>query len=350
MKTRNTFYRLALALPAAWIAITSIAIAQAPPIGPISQGVFTHDGEAFRVVNTAGFRTAADPVKGNPGAIQQVGLLSNVINRNSCDSISGACGSCNGCSSGGACMTMGCGSASCGGSCGNGSCGNGSCGNGSCGCNSGGCNTQYTRFCGFPYGNYDGPLCDPCFDPCDVEYDPCGTVCCPYSYASVEFLLMDREVDGASDFDWEPGARIIVGKMPDCGRGTEFEFVGLAEFDGTDVLNSGTGRVSGADIADGSFDSSIYSFAASRTLVSQDVAKLLYGFRYIQFDEDFTGNWRKPIADPFCRGKPSPRNHCRCRQRTDWLPSWGRFLLPDFPPNIRRLPRSRWHLRECCGS
>lgn len=279
MKTRNILSRLATAAPAVWVVIASIATAQAPQTGPISQGVFTHDGEAFRVVNTAGFRTAADSTASQRGAIEQVGLLTGSLHRNSCDTIMGSCdtcGTCTGCMTGGACMTGGCST---------GSCGTGSCGSGSCGCNSGACNTKYTQYGNFPYGYYDGPLFDRCYNPCNKEFNPCGTPCCPYSYASVDFLFMDRDGDGAADFDWEPGVRGTIGKMPDCGSGWEFTAVGLLEYDANDTTVIPTSPTT-ADVIVGEFDSLFYSFELNRTLVSQDVAKLYYGIRYIQFDED----------------------------------------------------------------
>ncbi|MEM9828341.1 MAG: hypothetical protein AAF958_17260, partial [Planctomycetota bacterium] len=148
-------------------ALTNHAIAQAPavPAGGVKQGLFQHAGKAYRIVSTAEHSAAPETSRG--GQIQQVGMIGKLLKQGGCDTGCdvGACdlGGCSmdgGCDAGG--FTMG--------ACGIG----GACG-GNCGASSGyGCNqcSNGKSFCGLGYGYYNGPLCDPCYNPCNLFNDP----------------------------------------------------------------------------------------------------------------------------------------------------------------------------------
>jgi hypothetical protein len=290
MKTRSINWRLATVAPAAWALFASIAMAQSTQTGPVKQGLFTHEGKAIQVVNTAGFKTAADLPGTSSGEVRPVGFIRDAIQGNSCDGYNA--GSMGNLVS--RCGQPGCGSGSCGcghssgmSSCGSGSCGTGTCGSSSCGSCA---NTQYTRFCGCPYGNYSGPFFDPCYNPCATEYNPCGSTCKPYSYVAGDYLIMGRDSEGSVDFDWQSGLRATIGKLPDCSKGLEVTFVGLSKFEETDRLQI-RDTTTFFDELSGDYDSEFYSLELNRTLVLTDIAKLLYGLRYIHLGESFSGSF-----------------------------------------------------------
>jgi hypothetical protein len=301
MKTRTITWQLSTVAPAAWALFASVAMAQSPQAGTVSQSLFTHEGEAIQVVNTAGFKTAADLPKGPTSEVRPVGFIGDAIHGNSqdnsCDAYSegsfgnfgssyaGSVGSCG--SSSHACGSGSCGMSSCGtGSCGTGSCGTGTCGSSSCGSCA---NTQYTRLCNCPYGNYSGPLCDPCYNPCAIEYNPCGSSCKPYSYIAGDYLIMGRDSDGSVDFDWQSGLRATIGKLPDCA------FTGLSQFEDFDRLQI-RDTATFFDELEGIYDSEFYSVELNRTLVMSDIAKLVYGLRYIHLGESFSGRFTNRSA------------------------------------------------------
>jgi hypothetical protein len=140
----------------------------------------------------------------------------------------------------------------------------------------------------------------------------CGPTCDPYSYASVEGLYMKNDsLDSfgvpapfnLSDFDYELGARVTFGRVPDCHNGYEFSFVGPFNWEASSVRNTpgiNANVVAGnpiapaqltsflnADSASQFLEADYFSFEANRTKIGWDVIKLLYGIRYIQYDEDY---------------------------------------------------------------
>ena len=223
----------------------------------VRNGLFINGDQSYPVVNTAAFRTAADIGTPESGSIAQVGF-------------GGACNSCG---------------TSCGGSCGN---SHSSCR--SCGTNCGG-------RCG-PYGRC-GNVCDPCA--------PCN----PYWYVMVETLYMERSgqnVDYSRDFrlgdyDYEWAPRITIGSVPDCVHGYEASFTGQFTWDlGRSAVDPGFGlgtlltpglpvaaadlsAFSNADFQRHEFEAEYWSLEASETTVGWGIAKLITGFRYINYEE-----------------------------------------------------------------
>jgi hypothetical protein len=141
----------------------------------------------------------------------------------------------------------------------------------------------------------------------------CGTPCDPYSYASIEGLYMRRDGDEGfslspnfrlNQFGYEWAPRITMGAVPDCSHGYESSFTGILRWDllastpvGTNfttVLTPGlpVPAASLSSFNDATFQSQIYnaefySIEGSRTLIGWQVAKVLYGFRYIDYQEDY---------------------------------------------------------------
>ncbi len=251
------------------------------------QGSISNGGQNFRVVSasTANVRTAADSNR-PASSVQKAGGANDTQLRGPIGSaIQGQAtvqqtsyGS--GCTS---CPTGQCGSA-CGGSCNSGSCG------GSVGGFSGGAG-------GYVSGGGWG----------------CGS-CQPYQFASVEALYMERRGDnrftladdfGMSGFDFEWGTRITIGSVPDCVHGCEFTLVTPMEWDmtgslvdagaGINTLLSTGGSLVPADLsafnnATGqrqTYAAEYWSLEGNKTLIGWDVAKLLIGARYIDYDEDY---------------------------------------------------------------
>jgi hypothetical protein len=146
-----------------------------------------------------------------------------------------------------------------------------------------------------------------------------GGASCPqcesYWYGSIDILSMGREGDRRfsvssnflmSGFDDEWAPRITIGMVPDCVHGYELSFTGSFQWDRQGVLVDPAGGigtllvpvapVQSSDLsafqnatAKAQFYTSEYwSLEASNTMVGWDVAKLLCGFRYIDYDEKFS--------------------------------------------------------------
>lgn len=153
----------------------------------------------------------------------------------------------------------------------------------------------------------------------------CGPTCSPYHYAAVDVLYMTNDnlqnyVGVApftvSDYDYELGVRATLGTTPNCHDGYEATFVGpfrwrsgaSAGAVGTnltsvvvigphDPLNPPNPLPLAWDVDVSSFanataqaqrfEAELASFELNRTLIGWEVIKLLYGVRYIQYDEEF---------------------------------------------------------------
>jgi len=144
----------------------------------------------------------------------------------------------------------------------------------------------------------------------------CGPTCNPYHYVAFDALYMDNdEVTGfvgtgpftVDDYDFELGMRVTVGTTSDCRNGYEATFIGpfrwksessalpgdvpvLTTFLTEDiVLFPGNNLTSFQNSTSQSqrFEAEFNSFELNRTLIGWEVIKLLYGVRYIQYDEEY---------------------------------------------------------------
>ena len=246
--------------------------------GPIGQALFQHDGQDFRVVSAGGVPTAAT------GMINQTGLFGGCL--------TGSCGRPSvGCATDPMYAVGGCGSGACGGSCGvadcGGTCGDPMCG-GTCGNVCGGAGYTRKSWCGCEYGYYAGkPICDPCYDPCNVARgDACTpTPCYPYIYTGAEFLAFGRGGDGDVDFDWAPGFRFTFGRLKDCARGCEFVYTFLGDFQ-ADEPQVVPVAFANALIFEGDYDATFNSIEINKVLVAQDILKIVVGGKYLNYNED----------------------------------------------------------------
>ena len=260
------------------LASSTKAMAQTSTSSPggnaVKNGLFTHGDKQFRVVDTASYRSEVDAGRNESGAIQQVSLLGHA---------SGNCSSCGTSSCGGSCGTISMATSSC-----------NSCGT-SCGGRCGGRTSALS--CN---GAFAG-ICEPCS---------------PYRYASVEAVAIQNDNDdfsfspnfGTDDFDFEWAPRVTIGSVSDCVHGYEASFVGPLEWDasgsraaaGTSTFFNPTtvtsiGTEFGTDLsflsngqdASQRMEAEYYSLEASKTLVGWEIAKLLIGGRYINYDEDY---------------------------------------------------------------
>ena len=176
--------------------------------------------------------------------------------------------------------------------------GGSSCQSGSCG---GGCRSTGG------YGNLNGR------SSYGGQYlNPCGVPCDPYCYVLVEGLYMQRRGDSnftfsnlfsMGEFDYELGPRITVGSLPDCVHGYEATLTGPIEWDReaaltfTDIdtflrndstlLTTELSSFNDATFQSQRHEAEYWSLDANKTLVGWDVAKLLIGARYINYDEDY---------------------------------------------------------------
>ncbi|MFG0267244.1 MAG: hypothetical protein ACF8AM_19150 [Rhodopirellula sp. JB055] len=232
--------------------------------GPAPSNTLMHEGQAFRVVQASdsaaagwdlnAMQTAADASSSAFGnQIAQVGHRHSAMSQ--------SCGSCG---------------TQCGGACGSASYGS---------------------------GGYGGGMACP--------------TCDPYRYASVEALFMRREgIDNFTvardfalddvDFEWAP--RITVGMVPDCVNGMEVGFTGVLNWESDESLvrndslatlfavdaawpdsltSFGVGAANEADSQRQIYESQLWSVEMNRTMMAWNVAKLLIGGRYIDFEDDF---------------------------------------------------------------
>jgi hypothetical protein len=235
-------------------------------------GVIQYGGGNYRMVDPGSFPTAAGS-GGNPAAMPSMSggfpLTGNPVTGN--------------CASG---------------NCGAGNCG--SCGHGGYGY--GGHGGHGTHLGGRPRVGSGGNVC--------------GPTCNPYYYASVDALYMTNDgvedfVGGpfnVSDYDYELGGRVTVGSVPNCRNGHEFSIVSPFRWrsiaDGGPVPGINTFLVPEPVVAPlipvnlsvfenplsaqrQIFEAEYFSAELNRTLIGWEVIKLLYGVRYIQYDEEY---------------------------------------------------------------
>jgi len=153
----------------------------------------------------------------------------------------------------------------------------------------------------------------------------CGPTCNPYSYGLVEALYMkndDLNSEGVpapfnlSDFDYEFGARVTFGMVPDCRNGYEVSFIGPFEWTSTSQRASGANDIDAfltagapfivdnlstffdAESAVQLYEAEFLSFEFNRTMIGWDVIKLLYGMRYVQYDEDYIYSTVRTLVGP----------------------------------------------------
>lgn len=106
-------------------------------------------------------------------------------------------------------------------------------------------------------------------------------------------------------FDDEYGGRITIGRVPDCVHGYEISYTGQFEWDmagsasdpgagigtflaaGAPLAPANLSAFSNATFQSQSYQAKYWSAEANKTLMGWDMAKLLLGVRYIEYDEEF---------------------------------------------------------------
>ena len=282
------------------IALTSDSLAQgvSTSLGSTANAsgkmgvIFQHGEQTYRVVSTAEYSAAPSVGQSAEGTIAQAGFFLKGGRCNSdCDAACIDCGGFVGTDFGSMDYgSTGCGSTGCGGACG--SCG----GYGGAGGYGGGVGGY-----GGGAGGYGGAMSCP--------------TCDPYFYGSLDLLFMQRtgsrrisvsEDFFLNDFNYETAPRLVVGYVPDCVQGYEFSYTGRFSFDrggfqsdpagGIQTLLKAVPPLQQADLSAFSnatakaqrYNGEYWSFDASRAIVGWDIAKLLLGVRYIDYDENFT--------------------------------------------------------------
>lgn len=138
--------------------------------------------------------------------------------------------------------------------------------------------------------------------------------CDSYFYGVAEAIHVDRDnadTDtissryGLSGFEMEMGTRITVGRMPNCFRGWEGTFTGIINWNSSGGLEAPifliqsnlepVDPVSANDISafndatlqTANYDARYWSAELNRTYVGWEVAKMICGVRYIDFEEEY---------------------------------------------------------------
>ena len=139
--------------------------------------------------------------------------------------------------------------------------------------------------------------------------------CDSYFYGVAEAIHVDRDNDdtatissryGLSGFEMEMGTRITVGRVPNCVQGWEGTFTGIINWNSNGGLEAPIFRiqsnlepiapVSAADISSFNdafiqtvnYDARYWSAELNKTYVGWEVAKMLCGIRYIDFEEQYS--------------------------------------------------------------
>ncbi len=173
-------------------------------------------------------------------------------------------------------------------------------------CNSGSCNGScgsYSGYSSYSMDQYSGGMA-------------CGTPCQPYCYGVMEMMGLQRGGDRGvvftgkggrlKQFDLVGGARFTIGSLPDCVHGCEATFVGVFDWEryGRQVDPAGglVSVFSASDLLDVSalrpfnegavdqrqlWEAEYWSIEGNKTLVGWDLAKILFGFRYLEYNEAF---------------------------------------------------------------
>lgn len=280
--------------------------------------LMSYNGSAYRVVNAASVNGST--ANSTNAVMQAAGLANNsMIARNAVVPVAYN----QGCQS--------CGSAACGGACGGGSAYGGGFGSP-----------------GYGTGDYQ-----PRFG--SGAPTPCGTPCNPYMYAMIEGVYMRRSGDENVSFspnfgyidgfnhEWAP--RVTIGAVPDCRNGYEVSFIGQYHWDQSASLNANGNRirtnlVDGLTGDDGSlvafvhtpavgfipgapavpgvspaipdqpatpetfsvfqsqyYDAKFWSVEGNQTLVGYDLVKVLYGTRFIEYQESLGYSSTNNVGD-----------------------------------------------------
>lgn len=108
-----------------------------------------------------------------------------------------------------------------------------------------------------------------------------------------------------SNFDQEWAGRVTIGSVPDCVNGYEISYTGHFEWDrfglardfgfglgtlltaGDPLTPANLTAFSNATEQTQTYSAEYWSVEANKTLMGWDVAKLLVGVRYIEYDEEF---------------------------------------------------------------
>ena len=204
-----------------------------------------------------------------------------------------------------------------------------------------------------------GGACGMCFGRGNCNYGGCGEPCNPYWYVVGEWLVMDRTGSDRigyspqyriGDWDWKGAPRITVGALPDCVHGFEVTWLGVFDWDRFGARSDPNGALTsifipvgdldGADLTgfeNGVFqtqrwEAEYWNIEVNKTLVGWDVAKLLCGVRYAQYDERYTFTSRSnPTLNQTGLMLSDVQNHLFGIQTgMDLLYPVGRFTYVDF--------------------
>ena len=138
--------------------------------------------------------------------------------------------------------------------------------------------------------------------------------CESYFYGVAEAIHVDRDnadTDtissryGLSGFEMEMGTRITVGRVPNCFRGWEGTFTGIVNWNSSGGLEApifliqsnlepiapvsanDISAFNNATIQTANYDARYWSAELNRTYVGWEVAKMICGVRYIDFEEEY---------------------------------------------------------------
>jgi hypothetical protein len=212
------------------------------------------------------------------------------------------------------------------------------------------CNGGCNRYAGHGYYPGGGDMA--------AFSNACGIPCDPYNYVIVEGLYMERSGEDnfsltrnvrMDEFDFEFAPRITLGTLPNCVNGFEFTWIGPLDFSRAVTAVDPAGNIDSVLQAGGTFDGTLldpfqdsnlqvqsynseyWSAEVNRTVVGWDVAKVLFGGRFIRIEEDFGYAAEKDVFSSFADLTNSVENSLVGLQiGLDLLYPVARNLYTDF--------------------
>ncbi len=221
----------------------------------------------------------------------------------------------------------------------------------SCGTSCGGSCGAYSAY-GESFGDYGSSYA--------CGNNACGVPCDPYCYAMVEGLYMEREDAGRGlsrnfgfdDYDYEWASRITIGSLPNCVNGYEMTLVTPIEWNTASTFSNaggGLGTIYGPPTTPSrtlflsnipafedmttqtqSLEAEYWSIEGNRTLVGWDVAKILIGGRYIEYDETMVFSGVNTAAQTALAASTTQNRMVGGQIGLDLLYPVGLFAYSDF--------------------
>jgi hypothetical protein len=154
-------------------------------------------------------------------------------------------------------------------------------------------------------------------------------------------------------FDSEPGGRFTIGRIPNCVDGYEVSFTGVFQWNAAAALDSPGGGIPSRLVPGGSllaadlsaftdnvvsssqfFEAEYWSVEANKLAMGWDYAKLLYGIRFAEVDEEYLHRTRNNAGEVGLLTSGIKSRLVGIQGGLDLLYPVGRHTFTDFRSRI----------------